>query len=347
MSGRVDIGTEHLSTTELRAVLEPMLSRHAARPRRITRLERQLSAYGSSLALEELALVLEDGSKLELVFKTYGPRALLEGARRVRPAFLYDPLREIQVYQTALAREQLGTATCYGAIVDRQGGRYGLFLERVPGVELWQVGDAALWQRAARWLARMHALFAGRTDEVAREASLLRYDGDFYRLWPKRVLGFVAQGSLSLSRAMRRRLTWVAERYDRAIERLLALPVTLIHGEFYASNVLVQEMPNGVRVCPVDWEMAGLGPGLIDLAALTAGKWTEAERRTLTLAYRAAMPSESRPQDQAEAFARALDDCHLHLAMQWLGWSPVWSPPPLHAQDWLGDLLRLGERLEP
>lgn len=336
---------EKLSTAELHAALESALSRHYGLPRRITRMERQPSAYGSSLVLEELAVVLEDGTKLELIFKAHGPRALLEGARRTRPPFLYEPLREIKTYQAILAPEGLGTATCYGTVADKRATRYGLFLERVPGVELWQVGEVAVWQHVARWLAAMHTGFAERTVELARAAPLLRYDGDFYRLWPDRVLAFVERGSLSLPRAARLRVTWVAERYDRVVERLLALPVTVIHGEFYASNVLVQETANGIRVCPVDWEMAGLGPGLIDLAALTAGKWTDLEREALALAYRAAMPSESTRQLPPEAFLSALDACHLHLAMQWLGWSPTWSPPSVHAQDWLGTVLRLGERL--
>jgi thiamine kinase-like enzyme len=38
----------------------------------------------------------------------------------------------------------------------------------------------------------------------------------------------------------------------------------------------------GWRVCPVDWEMAAVGPGLIDLAALTAGWWTAHDSRAVT-----------------------------------------------------------------
>jgi aminoglycoside phosphotransferase (APT) family kinase protein len=138
--------------------------------------------------------------------------------------------------------------------------------------------------------------------------------------------------------------------YDRVVERLTALPVTFVHGEFYASNVLVhglaqEEEGEGLRVCPVDWEMAAVGPGLIDLAALTAGGWTADEREALALAYHAAfVPHENWP-PAPEAFLVALDYCRLHLAVQWLGWSPGWSPPPEHAQDWLDEALGLAEKL--
>jgi hypothetical protein len=42
----------------------------------------------------------------------------------------------------------------------------------------------------------------------------------------------------------------------------------------------------------------------------------------------------------------ALDYCRLHLAVQWLGWAPEWSPPPEHTQDWLGEALGLARKLE-
>ena len=83
--------------------------------------------------------------------------------------------------------------------------------------------------------------------------------------------------------------------YDRAIERLIRLPSTLIHGEFYASNILVQETREGCRIRPVDWEMAAVGPGLIDLAALTSGAWAERERTEMAAAYHDALLSEGCP----------------------------------------------------
>jgi hypothetical protein len=46
-----------------------------------------------------------------------------------------------------------------------------------------------------------------------------------------------------------------------------------------------------------------------------------------------------------EDFLVALDLCHLHLAVQWLGWSPRWTPPPEHTHNWLDEALRLAEKL--
>jgi hypothetical protein len=317
---------------DLRAALERVLAHLFGAPRRIGRLERRPSPFRTSFALEELDVVLEGGKGLPLLFKDLGWQGLLEEARAAKPSFLHDPRREVETYRSILGPAGLGTAVCYGAF-EPEAGRYWLFLERVAGRELYRVGDLAVWQRAARWLAGLHTHFAGRAEGLARAVPLLRYDADFYRLWVRRALTFARAGQA------RRGLGWLAERYDRVVERLAGLPATLLHGEFYASNVLVRE---GGEVCPVDWEMAAVGPGLMDLAALTAGKWNDEQRSALAGAYREGLAG---AQAQPGGATDLLDWCRLQVAVQWLGWSENWSPPADHAQDWLGLALGLAERL--
>jgi hypothetical protein len=334
-----------IGTVELRAALEEALSRRSGTQRRVSRLERWPSIYTTSFAIEELMVRLDDGTSIVLFFKDLSRHALLEDARRVKPTFLYDPLREIETYRSILGPSQLSTAVCYGAIVDPRAERYGLFLEKVLGVELYQVGGLATWRRVAGWLAILHARFAEETGRLTRVAPLLRYDAGFYRLWADRAQASLNRAELPLSRVARRGMEQLFRDYDRVIEHLVALPVTFVHGEFYASNVLVHEEGEGLRVCPVDWEMAAVGPGLMDLAALTAGGWTAPEREALALAYHATLvPCENWP-PAPDAFLVALDYCRLHVAVQWLGWSSEWSPPPEHTQDWLGEALGLAEKL--
>jgi hypothetical protein len=347
MSQPADQVAPPASTADLRAALEQALADHFARPCRIIRLERRPSLYRTSYPLEELDVRLEDGTALTLMFKDLNRQRLSPEARQVKPAFVYDPLRELETYRLILAPSGLGTATCYGTVVDAAAGRYWLFLEKVAGVELYQVGDFALWRQAARWFAGLHSRFAGDVGlaALADAVHLLTHTRDYYRLWMRRALEFANTATGFPPVGKRPSLDWLASRYDQVVERLAALPVTVIHGEFYASNVLVQTLGEGVRVCPVDWEMAGLAPGLIDLAALTAGVWTEEERTALALEYHAALgPLEDGPLGP-DAFLAALDCCRLHLAVQWLGWSPNWSPPAEHAWDWWGEALHLAEKL--
>jgi hypothetical protein len=347
MSTPADAKARLVRTAQLRTTLEALLSRYFGARRHIVHFERRPSEYTSSFALDELDVSLDDGVTLALLFKDLGWQALMASARGVKPACLYNPLREIETYRTILARAPLGTAACYGTVQNARAGRYWLFLERVPGLRLCHVGDFAVWQQVASHLAIMHNRFAKEIGRIgqAQRAQFLRYDRDFYCVWLHRAKEFVRARGTSNSENDRRGFEKLAERYDRVIERLTALPATFIHGEFYASNILIHQTEEGVRVCPVDWELAALGPGLMDLASLTAGNWTDEQKKALVLAYsNAAPPSRSSPIPPDDLLV-ALECCWLHLAVQLLGWSPQWSPPAEYARNWLREALDGAEKL--
>jgi hypothetical protein len=77
--------------------------------------------------------------------------------------------------------------------------------------------------------------------------------------------------------------------------------------------------------------MAAVGVGLVDLAALVTG-WSGDEFAAIVAAY-------------SGVDDLALAACRLHLALQWLGWSSDWTPPPAQAHDWLGEARAAAERL--
>lgn len=311
--------------TDLRAALERALGVP------VVRLTRAASEYATSHALEELTLELDGGEVLELVFKDLS--APSAAAMATKPAFLRDPAREIEVYTRLLPSAGLGTATCAGAVSDDATGRHWLFIERVRGVELYQVGSRASWAAVAAWLARMHTRLA---PAAKRSGRLLRYDDELLRTWPGRAAEFAGGPE-------RDRLAQVAARYDTVLARLASIPDAVVHGELYASNVLIDDPDQPTRVCPVDWEMAGVGPRLLDLAALVSGRWARGDRDVIAEAYRDAMPPHVRT--PSRDFHKALDACRLTLALQWLGWSPSWTPPEDHRTDWIVDALELAETL--
>lgn len=303
----------------------------AGRP--VASVRRSAGAYSSSFSIEDVELLFADGTSAALVLKDLSPGALLDGARRAKPPFLLDPRREIETYRHVLGPYDVGAPAMLGAVVDEAGGPYLLLLEKVPGVPLWQVGEMSAWRAAAEWLAVTHRRLAADAAALAGPARLVRYDADYYARWRDRLVSALDPASGSTGS--------LPEAYAVVVRRLLELPATVAHGEFHASNVLVDPSRPGTRVWPVDWEMAALAPGLMDLADLTAGKWTEAERGEMAGAYRAAIGADS----TAAGFEWDLDCCRLHRAVQWLSWSDDWTPPREHRQDWYAEAVAVAKRL--
>ena len=323
------------SDRELREALEPILAEAGVAGPRLIR--RSASEYRTSFPLEELELTLSDGTDLRLACKRLEWDALTAEARLAKPEFLHNPRREPAVYATLLAPAALGAPRFYGSLAEPEAGRHWLFVEWVEGRELYQVGERELWEAAAAWLGTMHRRLAEQLDR-GHGAHLLDYDPAYCRRWIDRARSFAAAPGQPPARL--RSIEWLAPRYEAASEELLALPRTVIHGEFYASNVLVAGDLTEPRVAPVDWELAASAPGVVDLAALVSGGWSDEDREAIAVAYRTtAGPFSPSP--------RELDLARLHLAVQWLGWAePSWTPPPQQRQDWLGEALSLAEGLE-
>lgn len=293
------------------AALREGLERALGRP--VPRFARRPFPYASSAPVEE---VLIDGAA-PLLFKDCTPRP---GA--VRPAFVADPRREAEVYAGLL--DGLDAPACLGSVVDAT--RVWLFLERVDGAPLWQCGDLAAWEAAARWLARMHA-----APVPARVPSrLLRHDEALLTQWVERAIAMAPPGTLE---SVRRPAL-------RAVRRLAAQAPRLVHGELYPSNVLVQDGGGACpRIRPVDWETAGIGPGVLDLAALTSGAWDPARRAQVVAAYAGALPG------GGVDLEAALDAARLVVALQWVGWSRGWTAPAAHRHDWLAEARALAGRI--
>lgn len=294
-------------------------------------LRRRPSSYATSHATEEIDVRI-GGEYLSLLLKHLGPASLLREARQAKPHFLHDPARELYVYKHLLSGLDIGTARLYSGHWPG-GGRNGwLLLEKVDGVELWQAGPMTTWEQVARWLARFHALGAPLV-AVSRSAPLLRHDSGFFGRWPRRATAFQVGRPLPERAA----LASLIRRWPLLVERLLSVPRTIVHGDFHPSNVLVA----GPRVCPVDWELAAIGPGVLDLAALVSG-FDPAERQRLLRAYEnAAGPGQW--WTGHEELAMAVDAARLYLCVQWLGWAPGWKPPSEHARDWLGEAMTVVE----
>jgi hypothetical protein len=91
--------------------------------------------------------------------------------------------------------------------------------------------------------------------------------------------------------------------------------------------------------------MAAVGPGLLDVATLTAGNWTASQKTQVEDAYFDERSGLGGQPLSREDFAMGLECCHLHLALQWIGWSRDWTPPPHEGRDWLEEAHRQVKKL--
>jgi len=314
------------STDEIRAVLSHALARRRLHAH-VVDVERNPCPNGTSWWLEEITLHLDDGSRVALVFKDLIREANGSAARQVKPAFICDPTREPWVYQHLLIDATPGPPKVWAALTDLANGRHWLFLERVNGVPLSQIGDRDAWCAAAEWLGRFHA-----TAPVGRamHGPLLRHDREYHRRWMARALAEAQQDAEKLAR-----LRALVSVHERAMETALLMGPSLIHGEFYPSNVLVEQCNATYAVHAVDWEMAALGPPLLDLAALMSGRWSHDDRMAMAAAYRDGARSAGVRCTAAERLLLGAAACRLLLAIQWLGWSAEWTAPADHRNDWL------------
>lgn len=234
----------------------------------------------------------------------------------VRPAFVEDPTREPAAYREVLGPLRIGPRC-------REAGRDWVVLERVDAPVLWQVGDISVWTSVARWVARLHEALAGAD---TTRVPLLVYDAGLFGAWRERA----AEAGVPDP---------VLAAHEHAAELLASLPPAVLHGDLYPSNLLVSGAPR-FEVWPVDWELMGRGPAVLDVAALTSGRWRPERREALVEAYRQA----SNAPPFGGEWDAAFDAARLHLCVQWLGMPAGWVPPPWEAHDWADEATRLAER---
>lgn len=278
------------------------------------------SPYASSHFLVDVA-VATHGQLLHLVMKDLRSPTL--AAEAARPTIPSANGREADVYRTALANVE-GPPHFYGAL--RDGPHHWLLLERVRGRELTKVGDRRTWGLAARWLGTLHA-----SNRSWVKQGLFRDEH-----YMSESLQRARPGIESAPSALR--LDRVIAGWDGVIESLLAIPLSMLHGDAFPANVLVG---HSNRVCFVDWELAGTGPGLIDIAALTSGAWTDMDRERMVDAYASGLNGpydRNRPKLKSDLVA-----CRILVAVEMLGALRTWEPPSHQAWDWPAELASLAD----
>jgi aminoglycoside phosphotransferase (APT) family kinase protein len=282
------------------------------------------SPYASSHFLVDVAVSTRK-AVTHFVLKDTG--SISHAAKAPRQHLPQSSDRESNVY-AAVLRGIDGPPRYFGAL--RGAHRHWLLLERVRGRELTKVGDHRIWRLAARWLGRFHGLETDFSkDGVSRGEA-------YFRDALRRALPALeaADPNLGLHRVVR---AW-----DPVVELLLATPACLVHGDAFPANVVVGPQD---RVCFVDWELAGMGPGLLDLAAFTAGSWTASEREGMNNGYEAGLRDSRAPSSSSAGLTRRLLASRILVAVEMIGAMSSWEPPSHQLWDWPRELATLAREL--
>jgi aminoglycoside phosphotransferase (APT) family kinase protein len=242
----------------------------------VTVSERVPNEYTSSVRSEIVTCRFADQTELRLLCK-YEARDTQTWS---------DVAYEAKVYRDVLQPLAGATPSFYGAHVD-ESGRTWLVLQYLDeALPLHDVASDEAMVSAARWLGLFHAA-TDRWRPNGWPEFLKVYDAAFYVERAHEALGYA--GDLTNG------LGWIPSLYRR-FEELAAARfeqhATIVHGDFYSNNILVRDE----ALYPIDWEMAGVDLGEMDLACLTDG-WTGSTLEECELEYQRARWPAGAPED--------------------------------------------------
>jgi hypothetical protein len=251
-------------------------------------------------------------------------QSLSPQARRAKDRSTHDPARELGTYREVLRHDD-GPPRYLGGRGDRRSSTAWIAMEHVEARELYQWGETEAWRAAAGWVGRFHRTWRERSAELAgvrRRVPLLNHDA-------AHLAGLATRVRAQRGHAPTPELAEVLAAWNGASQELLRVEPTIVHGECYASNVLVGDTG---RVTVVDWETTAIGSGWGDLAALVVG-WDRAAREQFLEEYLRSAGPVAAP----VAPERLLDAARLGVCVQWLGADPLWAPPDEQQRDWLAE----------
>jgi hypothetical protein len=268
------------------------------RPVRVGALRREPSPYATLFPAEIVTVSLRDGRRFCLFVKHLGGEQEGHPDKAVRD-------REIRVYEELLGGGDLPVVGYFGSDGDPESGRYQLLLEHVDAWNL-RYHDLDCWPEVARRLADLHSGLARGTALLERSDYLLRFDARYVDRWASRAYSAVVALAPALAPPLGRAL----EHRDRVAGSLEREPWTLVHNDLSPKNVLVDRSSIPPRVCFVDWEMAGVGCALLDLAHFTYGLEPEWKERVSAAYFERLAGARIAPTSAPER-ARMLAACEL------------------------------------
>lgn len=268
-------------------------------------LGRKPNRFESSFASEIVKCHLAENGTYH-VFCKYGTDDFDEGYGH-RGGVPY----EASVYSKVLAPLHTSTPAFYGVYREKKSGETWLLIEYVKGASQGTSKTNEAVIHAAQWIGKFHAANEERLSST-RLDFLRRYDESYYLGWARRTNHLFGH--------RRSELPWLPRlcaRFEELIPILLRARKTIIHGEYYPTNVIYQKRTSR----PADWQSTAVAIGQIDLAALTQN-WPRQMIRRLSLEYKRARWPRGEPDNFDQLFGIA----RVYMILRWLG-DPVLASP--------------------
>lgn len=269
---------------------------------------RRLNPYASRSPTEIASFVGPDGQTRDVLVK-YEDEAIEESEKDHRGGTRLECL----VYERVL--DPLNIRPEYFASgIDPTTGRTWLIVEYISdALNLGEAPQPQSLRAAARWLGKFHSAQVIKLNGQKLDF-LTQYKSDYFATCVSRTIQFAGDTL--------RHYPWFPQacaRSEDAFRILTDAPQTIVHGEYYAKNILWRDG----AIFPVDWETAAIAPGEIDVASLIEG-WpaglaaealeTYCTSRGITL--------------NDKEFQRRLVAADIYWAFRWLGYRPDWTIDP-------------------
>ena len=239
--------------------------------------------------------------------------------------------REARVYEAFSGRSEFAAPALVGII---GGDDPHLVLAASTGWDL-RYQDLDRWALAAGDLGRMHGAFAALVGELEGNDFLDRHDQPHNLAIAELAFTVVSERHPRAAQLIQE----VIAGYESITEELDHEPRTLIHGDLAPKNVVVDHSDGGERALFVDWEWAGIGPGLTDLADFVNGLDKVANERMLCAYLDGAGLSND------SASLRSFDLALLHKTMFRLGRSSDWQVSAEQVTVWAQEAVALYSEL--
>lgn len=192
---------------------------------------------------------------------------------------------EVGFYRDLASQLPISTPRCFFADIDKDQRYFTLILEDMsPAIQGDQMKGCSV-EVAQRAIDELAALHATSWNDATLEGhrwlkSLIDLEHRLLGLVQKHSPEFVRRLGSQLDSEALQLIKQMNAGYENLISVQAKQPRALVHGDYRADNLLINEKQQPLRIVAVDWQTVTLGPPLQDVAYFIGASLTVDDRRT-------------------------------------------------------------------